>query len=277
MAGVDWTDEAFDLAVADYFAMLSCDLRGVPYVKARHRRALAVRVGHSEGSLEYLHRNISAILRAMGEEWIAGYRPAVNYALGLEAAVARWLAAHPEWMMRVPSAAHVAGLRESPVLWLGVAPTLRNAPEGKEEEQARRVARKFDAAGRDARNRDLGRRGEACVLAHERAVLRGAGREDLAARVRWVSDLDGDGAGYDIASFAPDGQARLIEVKTTRGWERTPFHISANELEVSRERAGDWCLMRLWNFDRAPQAFELRPPLEAHVSLVASSYLARFA
>ncbi len=50
--------------------------------------------------------------------------------------------------------------------------------------------------------------------------------------MRWVSDEDGDGAGYDIASFERDGRARLIEVKTTRGWERTPFHITCNELAV---------------------------------------------
>ena len=58
------------------------------------------------------------------------------------------------------------------------------------------------------------------------AVLRSSGRDDLARKVRWVSEEDGDGAGYDIASFAPDGRARLIEVKTTNGWERTPFHIT---------------------------------------------------
>lgn len=57
------------------------------------------------------------------------------------------------------------------------------------------------------------------------AALRTAGRDDLARKVRWVSEEDGDGAGYDIASFAPDGFPRLIEVKTTNGWERTPFHI----------------------------------------------------
>ena len=29
--------------------------------------------------------------------------------------------------------------------------------------------------------------------------------------------------------FEPSGKPRLIEVKTTNGWERTPFYISANE------------------------------------------------
>lgn len=138
------------------------------------------------------------------------------------------------------------------------------------------IARKFDVAGRDERNRALGRAGEERVLVHELTVLRSAGRDDLASKVRWVSEEDGDGAGYDIASFAPDGRARLIEVKTTNGWERTPFHISRNELAVAEERHTEWRLFRLWNFGREPKAFELHPPLDAHVSLTATSFQASF-
>ena len=43
---------------------------------------------------------------------------------------------------------------------------------------------KFDVAGRDERNRALGRAGEERVLKHERATLTSAGRQDLAERVR---------------------------------------------------------------------------------------------
>ena len=90
------------------------------------------------------------------------------------------------------------------------------------------------------------------------------------------SAVDGDGAGYDIASFERDGQQRLIEVKTTNGWERTPFHISRNELAAADERHGEWCLFRLWNFSRERKAFELQPPLDAHVLLTAASFQASF-
>lgn len=138
------------------------------------------------------------------------------------------------------------------------------------------VARKFDVAGRDERNRALGRAGEERVVAHERSALKVAGREDLARKVRWVSEEDGDGAGYDIASFTPDGRERLIEVKTTNGWERTPFYISRNELAVAEERRSKWCLFRLWNFSREPKAFELHAPLDAHVSLTATAFQASF-
>jgi hypothetical protein len=65
-------------------------------------------------------------------------------------------------------------------------------------------------------------------------------------------------------------------VKTTKGWERTPFHITRNELAVAETHRDEWRLVRLWNFAREPRAFELRPPLEAHVSLMAISYQADF-
>jgi hypothetical protein len=133
------------------------------------------------------------------------------------------------------------------------------------------IARKVDVAGRDERNRALGRAGEERALQHERAVLIQHNRDDLARRVRWVAEEDGDGAGYDIASFEPDGRARLVEVKTTNGWERTPFFISRNELDVANERRAEWRLLRLWDFSREPKAFEVHPPLDADVSLTAAA------
>lgn len=98
----------------------------------------------------------------------------------------------------------------------------------------------------------------------------------MARRVRWVSAEDGDGAGYDIERFTPEGRERLIEVKTITGWERTPFHISSNELEVAESRREDWYLFRLYDFAREPRAFELRPPLDAHVALTPTSFQASF-
>ena len=177
---------------------------------------------------------------------------------------------------RQPRLQTAAGLRESAQIWIGPPPTLSNQPPPQELDQMLHIARKFDVAGRDERNRALGRAGEERVLAHERAALRTAGRDDLARKVRWVSEEDGDGAGYDIASFAPDGLPRLIEVKTTNGWERTPFHITRNELAVAEERRSEWRLFRLWNFSREPKAFELHPPLDAHVSLTATTFQASF-
>ena len=193
-------------------------------------------------------------------------------------AVRLWLDRHPDWLSASFPAPidTVSGFVDPPTLWIGPPPTFNNAPPPAEIEKIIATAQKFDVAGRDARNRALGRAGEECVLEHERTSLRAAGRADLASQIRWVSDLDGDGAGYDIRSFNANGEARLIEVKTTNGWDRTPFHITRNELAVAEAKRDEWRLVRLWNFAREPRAFELHPPLEAHVSLIATSFQANF-
>jgi hypothetical protein len=277
MSNLTWTDQENDLIVADYFAMLAHDLSAQPYNKAEHRRALLPLLNErSEGSVEFKHQNISAVLKGAGEDWLPGYKPAYNYQITLEDAVLRWLEGNPSWLSRHTVRHQATSLREATPIWVAPPPTLSNQPPPKELEQMLRVARKVDAAGRDERNRSLGRAGEERVLKHERATLRTAGRDDLARKVRWVSEEDGDGVGYDIASFAPDGRTRLIEVKTTNGWERTPFHITRNELAVAEERRAEWCLFRLWHFSREPKAFELRPPLDAHVSLTATTFQASF-
>jgi hypothetical protein len=275
MAG-DWTDEQNDAIVADYFAMLADDVAGRSYNKAEHNRLLQTAIDRPRASIEFKHRNISAVLKGFGETWIPGYKPAFNFQSSLADAVDRWFVRHPDWLApAVRTAAGTASaIREEAALWIGPPPTHSNAPPPDELEQMAAIARKYDVAARDARNRALGRAGEKRVLVHERASLVAAGRADLADRIRWVSHLDGDGAGYDIQSFETDGRDRLIEVKTTNGWERTPFYITSNELDVAEAHRDDWRLVRLWNFARQPQAFELHPPLEAHVSLMAISYQA---
>ena len=276
MSNGPWTDEENDLIVADYFAMLADDVAGRPYNKAEHNRDLQTRIDRNRSSIEFKHQNISAVLKGLGEDWIPGYKPAFNFQMALVDAVTGWLALNPAWLGRQAGVRPAGGLREAAQIWIGPPPTMSNQPPPQELEQMLHIAQKFDVAGRDERNRALGRAGEERVLTHERAALKSAGRDDLARRVRWVSEEDGDGAGYDIASFSPDGRPRLIEVKTTNGWERTPFHISRNELAVAGERRSEWHLFRLWNFSREPKAFELHPPLDAHVSLTATSFQASF-
>ena len=276
MPNTPWTDKENDLIVADYFAMLANELAGHPDNKAERRRNLMTLIGRSEGSIERKHQNISAVLKGFNEDWINGYKPLVNFQASLVDAVARWLDSQHNWRQQIPPGKTTDTRAAVEEIWVGPSPTLSNVPKPKELEQTLRIARKFDAAGRDERNRALGRAGEERVVAHERFMLRSADRDDLARKVRWISEEEGDGAGYDIASFTPNGRERLIEVKTTNGWEFSPFHISRNELAVANERSSEWCLFRLWNFTRRPRAFELYPPLEAHLSLTATSYLASF-
>ena len=109
---------------------------------------------------------------------------------------------------------------------------------------------------------------------HEQSELRTAGRDDLARKVEWTSEVRGDGAGYDIRSFEPNGNERLIEVKTTNGPAKTPFFLSENERAFSDERADAFRLLRLYGFIEKPCAFELRPPLSERLALNPVSYRA---
>ena len=65
--GRPWSRDEVDLIVADYFTMLKAELAGEPYSKAEHNRALQPLLdGRSKSSIEFKHRNISAVLVAMG-------------------------------------------------------------------------------------------------------------------------------------------------------------------------------------------------------------------
>ena len=106
-----------------------------------------------------------------------------------------------------------------------------------------------DRSKQDANNRALGLAGELIVVEHEQQWLRANGRDDLAEQVRHVATIEGDGAGYDVESFALDGSMKFIEVKTTRDGSETPFFISANEIEFSKRHAAVYLLYRIYEFD----------------------------
>ena len=278
-SGRPWTNDENDLIVADYFAMLDFELARKPYSKTEHRRALGVFLpARAEGSIEFKHQNISAVMLGLGKPWIIGYKPAANFQMPLVDAVIRWLNRTPDWLTPLLTQTATSGqaVFDEPALWFGAPPTLKNTPSPVDPKLLSAIGRKIDVAAEDARNRTLGMAGEERVLRHEHAMLRSTGRADLAKRVRWTSREDGDGFGFDIASFDPNGAERLIEVKTTNGWERTPFHISSNEIAVANERPKVWRLVRLYDFAREPRAFEIAPPLERHVELTPTSFLAGF-
>jgi hypothetical protein len=86
----------------------------------------------------------------------------------------------------------------------------------------------------DAKNKALGNSGESLVLEYERQQLIKSGFADLAEKIRHTSEIEGDGAGYDIQSFSNDGSIKFIEVKTTKGNAETAFYMSSNEVEFAR-------------------------------------------
>lgn len=271
--GTDWTDSEIDLIVADYFEMLQYERLSEPYVKAERNRALQQLTHRSKGSIEFKHQNISAVLHKLGMDWIPGYKPMANYQKSLLAGIERYLDARSEILVP-PLLDMISGLAERGILYLEPAPPL-SLPYT-ENAAVNRLVRKFDAASRDERNRALGKRGEELVFHSERSRLSAEGRADLARKVRWISQEDGDGAGYDIQSFDSEGAERLLEVKTTIGGQLTPFFLSENERLLSAERAKEFRLIRLYEFNRDPKAFQLTPPLEHAVILRPAVYRADF-
>jgi uncharacterized protein DUF3883/uncharacterized protein DUF3427 len=110
-------------------------------------------------------------------------------------------------------------------------------------------ARKLpDFSAAESRNRDLGLKGELLVVEHEKRRLAENGRPDLAERVRHVSVIEGDGAGYDIESFTPEGETKYIEVKTTSQPVGASFFISPNELEFANQHSENYYLYRVYDY-----------------------------
>lgn len=268
----NWTDTEIDLIVSDYFEMLRAELSGIAYNKSARRRAIQDHLQRSHGSIEFKHQNISAVMLGLGQPWISGYKPAANFQNALIDGVLRCLEKNPNWHIPNRSGAPATHVADRPTIWIGPPPRLRNEPPPLDPEFMAAIGRKYDVAERDAQNRQLGKAGEELIFLHEQQNLKTAGRSDLAAKVQWTSVMEGDGFGFDIKSFEPNGDPRLLEVKTTNGWERTPFHISRNELAVANQQGGEWHLVRVWNFARDPKAFSIRPPLTDHIDLTPTSF-----
>jgi hypothetical protein len=107
----DWTDGELDHIVADYFLMLNDEAGGVSFNKAQHNRVLRSNIDRSEGSIEFKHQNISAVLQQLGLPRIRGYLPAANYQKAIIAAIDRYLTQNPVALH--PERA-VSGLAERP-------------------------------------------------------------------------------------------------------------------------------------------------------------------
>lgn len=269
--GTEWTEDELDLIVADYFAMLADEQAGRPYVKAHHGQRLMAQIGRSHRSVEFKHMNISAVLDELGHPTIRGYRPNAHYQRSILQAIERYLLQPAAGWAEVAS-----GFAEPPSLFLEAAPPPLLPPKPRPEE-LERLVRKFDPGERDFRNRALGKAGEEAVFHFERQRLEGCDRPDLAGKLRWVAQEDGDGAGYDIHSFEPDGRERLVEVKTTLGGRTTPFFLTRNENSLAEERTDAFRLLRVYSFAREARMFEIRPPLSEAVRLAPYTYQASFA
>jgi hypothetical protein len=280
LAGEDWRSDEVQLIVADYLTMLMRELAGQPYNKAAHRRQLQQLLpGRTDGSIEFKHANISAVMLELGYPYIRGYQPRSNFQRALLVdAVQHQLGLHQQLdTLTLSAVERPAVTADHPDFTRVLSDAPRRELSAREPAPAYlRAPIKRDYFAREAQNRSLGEAGELFALDFERWRLLQLGAGQLAEAVRHVSVQDGDGLGYDIQSFEPDGRRRYIEVKTTGFGERTPFFVSANEARFARDHQDQFRLYRLFDFRSVPRLFELAGPIEQHCLLDAVTFRASF-
>lgn len=143
-----------------------------------------------------------------------------------------------------------------------------------------RYGQKVDYQRAQRNKTAIGRAGEKAVLAYEKKRLIDLGRPDLATRVEWTSETQGDGLGYDIHSFdIVNGviQDRYLEVKTTTGAISKPFEVSKNEVEFSEEHPKEFILFRIFNFSVSENTihfYKVSGSISKQFQLSATNYLA---
>jgi hypothetical protein len=281
-----WAREEVEAAVADYLAMLTLELGGQAYSKTEHRRNLARKLsGRSDSAIERKHQNISAILHELGYPPIAGYKPLGNFQRLLFEVVAE----------RLKEISTLDAIASAAVERPAVVPTfpefshlLVRAPQRAERPTTPREdpadvasplelrALKRDYLEREARNRSLGDAGERLVVELERWRLEQAGQTRLAGKVQHVSKEMGDGLGFDVLSYFPNGAERYIEVKTTSFGRDTPFFVTQREVEVSVRAFDKYALYRVFEFRRQPRLYELEGKIADHCWLHPQTFRATF-
>jgi len=259
----DWSQQEVEAIVADYFAMLDDELEGRRYNKAEHNRNLQKLLNNRDRvSVEYKHRNISAVLWQLDYPYIDGYKPLARYQGLLRQVVEERLIGATELNQTIARSVQVQ-IRTVPSLRnlkaIQVPPPSRKEVKSLVQDASRRkttfVQRNYIEA--EAKNRSIGLAGEEFILRVEHERLWRAGKRTLANRVEHVAKTKGDFFGFDILSFEPTGREKFIEVKTTQYSAMTRFFASSNEVEISVAHADKYQLYRLFNFDKQPQFFVL--------------------
>ncbi|WP_251975925.1 DUF3883 domain-containing protein [Salinicola avicenniae] len=275
-----WSVLEVEAIVATYRQMLVAELSGQRYNKSQLNQALMERLqDRSRSSIEYKHRNISAVLRDADCPYVDGYKPLGNYQGMLVEAVERVLLGSEIFDRAARSAAERPAVDSAEPAHDGVIVMPPEAPQSHHEINEKPAAYerrpiKRDYLAREAHNRELGLSGERFVVSFEQHRLRQAGESRLADRVEHIAETQGDGAGFDVLSFEPNGRERWIEVKTTAFAKESAFFITPNELACSRDNAERYHLFRLFTFRNKPRMFCLQGDMNDYLWLEPNSYRA---
>ena len=274
-----WSKIEVVLIVADYFDMLVMELNHIPYKKADHRRQLLPLLNNrTEGSIEFKHQNISAILINLGRPYINGYLPRYNYQFLLEDEVIDYLTHHSEIESYFQQFVEKDIIKPQTRLdfdrIIVSPPEIISVTEPKVFYQLKPI--KINYLEKEQSNKTLGLYGEELVIEYEKWNLIKLGKDNLADKIEWISKEIGDGAGFDILSKNLNGTDKYIEVKTTRLGKETPFFFSSNELQFSINKASYYHLYRLFNAEKDVKLFQKNGSLNTICKSVPTMYKGYF-
>lgn len=273
--GKPWTNHEIESIVSTYKEMLWLQVLQHKFSKIDFNRALQRKIDRSKSSIEFKHRNISAIMSVLQLPEVKGYFPAHNFQKALLECVVDWerngvfqpiidrLMVRPQRPM------------DSPIIFETPPSTDRHRDEKTINATERLIKGIHFPSYNDWRYR-LNKAGEEYIYHSEIDRLSLAGRKDLSCKVHWLSDFESEDSGFDIRSFDNFGNDRFIEVKTTIGSKYNPFYLTAKEYSVSDVNQHSYSLIRLFEFGTNPKAFQLHPPLNDHVQLTPTVYEAKF-
>jgi hypothetical protein len=258
--------------------MLEAELRGEPYSKTNHRRKTGSRLDNrSDGSIEYKHQNISAVIRDLDLlPYITGYKPRGNYQGILRDATEEYITNHPALLVLAAEDANrevIAPATEN-ILAAMVSPPREKAKPSESPMKRREIPIRRNFRVIEERNSSLGLQGEKFVVSYERARLIACDRLNLADRVEHSSQEQGDGLGFDIHSYESNGSDRFIEVKTTKYGSQTPFFITPNEIDFSSRKRDRYFLYRVFEFKRSPRMYNIRGSVVENFDLETTEFRA---
>lgn len=253
----DWTREEVEIIVTEYFEMLAKEQAGIPYNKTETRnRILPLLKNRPKGSVEFKNQNISAVLARMGQPYIRGYLPAYNYQkVLLEDVIFTHLRKKPEIENAFKLFAETVPTPNALIFETMEEPMPAKKMVLQEPDLIYRSPVKVNYIEVEQANRVVGKTGESIALEYEKWRLLRAGKENLADKIEWVSQTQGDGLGFDIHSRNTNGTDRYIEVKSTKLTKDAPFYFSALEHDFSRHNRSNFFLYRVFNLKADPKLF----------------------
>lgn len=275
----DWTEFEVNEIVKDYFEMLSKEIQNIKFNKSIHRSNLKSKLNkRSDGSIEFKHQNISAVLVKFGRPFILGYKPRGNYQNILELSVLNYLETYESSNQNFEYFANTYETFNRPKIdfnnWIKPIPQLEVCEEPNIEYRPR--ISKVNYIEKEQANRALGEQGEELVIEYEKWRLIKNDKINLADKIEWVSKDLGDGTGFDILSKNVDGTDRYIEVKTTKLSKYTPIYLTRNELSFSREKEDYYHLYRIFEFNKAPKMFNSNGRLDGICNVEPINFIGRF-